>query len=953
MIAVPRSCTRLWPCVVMAASLARPSHGADTATDDARQMINAGEASSDTPSKLRCFTEAIRLAPTLVEAWVARAKAYLDAGRYDAALRDASEAIDLNPARWTPWAIRAETNMKLRRHRAAASDATDAIRLRPGHAGLHTMRAEVYRRMNLLDDAIEEASTALLIDRRSRDALATRAAALAARGRYELALGDLNSAISLHDQYPFAIHERARVLASLGQYHEAIADCDRLATLQPTKPEPLLLKAGILSDQGRFEEAQRAMSRAFMLGAREPKVWLQMASVQSQAKRWREALASCDRAIALSPGYALAFASRAETYRAMRDFGQALKESTKALELDPECVQAHATRGAAHMAIEDWDAALDDLSAAVERDPTHRFSLKLRARVYTIKREWGRALADAEALVKLAGNNREKADAYLVLGATYRDKGLFEQAIQVLSEAVKMAPRRSHPYFRRANAYRMAGKPKQAIPDCDAGLKLEPTSAFGQLLRGVCYFQMEDFAAARKDITRADAIDERREWESWVNAYLAEIARQEKRYRDAIRFATTALSTRPKIAHPMAYVVRAASRRQKAYYLQAIDDATRAIELRKGFAYAFAERGASRRALHDYDAAIEDCNRAISFLPFLDLAYHERAYSMLSRYRGEGTPHVGAGAALPAIITGLGGLDVPFELAKSISVRPESAGTGTANAVVIPERPYTPEPVAGAATESQSHPLDRAVSDFLMLLRTGYSAASSAAGLSQCLGELERFQEAKAVCDREIDRADESSLPDLYVARSMVLYALGQTDGGLEDARRAVSARPDEAAPRLVAAYGLALKDKWPECRANCEAALKQTGSLATRSRAMLLWCVADQQARVPTPVNVKALTQMAGKSHLGRTEWPTPLLSAIARSKALDAFAARVTALDEATVLKRRLCQVHYYFGMIDIGAGRLALGKEKLKRAVSLGSGQIIEFSLANATLQRFVGP
>jgi len=913
-------------------------------------MIQAGEAASDTASRLRCFGEAIRLAPALAEAWLSRAKVYLEANRYEDAVRDASAAIEIDPTDWIPWAIRAEANMKLRRHASAAANATEAIRLKPGHAGLHTMRAETYRRMSRLDDAIEEATTALLIDPRSREALATRAAALASLGRYELALTDLDTAISLHDEYAFAIHERAKVLASLGRFPEALLDCDRLTALDPGKPRALLLKADILSEQGRSGEARRVMSRALMLGAKDTKVWLQMASVQSRAKKWAEALASCNRAIALSPGYALAFAARAETYRSMRDLDQALRDSSKALELDPKCVQAHATRGATHMALEDWDSALDDLSAALEHDPTHRFSLRLRTRVYTVKRDWGRAIADAEALVKLAGSPPEKADAYLVLGATYRDKGLFAQAIQVLSEAVKIAPRLSHAYFRRANTYRMAGKPKQAIPDCDAGLKLAPRSAFGQLLRGVCYFQMKDFATARKDIARANVIDERREWEAWVNAYLAEIARQQKRYGDSIRLATNALSTKPKISHPMAYVVRAASRRQKRHFRQAIDDASRAIELRKGFAYAYAERGASRRAIHDYEAAIEDCNRAISFLPFLDLAYHERAYATLSKFRGEGTPHVGAGAVLPAIITGLDGLDVPFELARSASTRRKPDGAVASSAADAPPRPYTPEPVADRAASDRSHPLDRAVSDFRMLLRTGYSTASSAVGLAQCLGELGRSQEAKVVCDAEIGRADDPSLPDLHTARAMILYALGQAHAGLEDARRAVSARPDQAAPRLAAAYGLALNDEWPECQANCEGALKGSVPSALRSRIALLWCVADQQVRMPTSANVKAVIQLAGRGLLGRAEWPTPLLSAIVRSRMTEDFAAQVSAVDEPMVRRRRLCQVYYYYGMLDIGAGRLALGREKLKRAVSMGSGQIVELSLANATLQRF---
>lgn len=912
---------------------------------EADRMIEQGRTSTDAETRIRYFTEAIRLAPGLWSAWASRAEAHLAANALNAAVADATQAIKLDASQWLPWAVRANARLALREFAAAAEDATQAIERKPGMERLHAVRAEAYRHTARFTDAVDEATTALMIDARSKRALATRAAARIALGRRVPALEDLDAVISLYGDYLWAIDQRARLLADMKRYTESLRDCERLASLDPQNHEPLALKASILAGQGKFDEAIAVNRAALDRAPGRVVLWLHLGDTQCRAKRWSDAMASYAKAISLQPDYALAFAHRAEAHRLTGDYARAIADSALALKHDANCTFAYATRGAALSALEEWDSAITDLSSAIAKDSTYLFALRLRTRAYTAKHEWTRAVADAKRLLELAADDEDRSDAYIALGVAYRGKGLFQRSIQVLTDAIRIAPESSDAYFCRANTYRMAGRTEEAVPDCDAGLKLTPESAFGHLLRGVSYFQMSKYGIARSDIARALQFDTKGEWLAWAQAYLAEIARQEKQYDSSVDHATRALAARPKLAHPMAYVVRAASRRAKGLYAEAIADATAAIRIRKGFAYAYAERGAARRALRHYSQAIADCGRAISFMPFLKVAYYERGFALLGQYEGEGIEHAGEAAVLPAILSGLGEFDMPFELAQTAPQAPKTARSALALGATHTPRPYVPEPVKSQGDAKASHPLDRAVADFTMLLGMGYSTRSTTLGLSRCLHVMGRFREADAACGAELAKHEDAD--ELYLARAMARYALGEVSAGRGDARRGVAARPKEPAALLTAAYGDALAGEWAKCRAACEAALALGPTPTAHARLLLLWFAATMHER-PAPGQGK-LSERAAGLPAQTTDWPIPIVRALAGKRELAALAAGLPRTAPPHLLKDRLGQALYYFAMADLGAGRLAQAKDKLKRSVSLAAGHNIEFCLANSELKR----
>ena len=82
------------------------------------------------------------------------------------------------------------------------------------------------------------------------------------------------------------------------------------------------------------------------------------------------------------------------------------------------------------------------------------------------------------------------------------------------------------------------------------------------------------------------------------------------------------------------------------------------------------------------------------------------------------------------------------------------------------------------------------------------------------------------------------------------------------------------------------------------------------------------------------------------------PLVPFVGDGKSLDDILEILAGSLDEHVQQRRLCQVLFYDGVTELASGNAITGKQKLQRAVELGSRQVIEHILASAQLERLGG-
>ncbi|MDF2867275.1 MAG: hypothetical protein K0S11_745 [Gammaproteobacteria bacterium] len=180
------------------------------------------------------------------------------------------------------------------------------------------------------------------------------------------------------------------------------------------------------------------------------------------------------------------------------------------------------------------------------------------------------------------------ATAYHSRGCNKSNKGLYEEAIEDYTEALKLKSGYASAYFNRGVAYDELKQYEKAIADYSETLKLKPRLANVYNNRGVVY-------------------------------------RKLKQYEKAIADYDEALTINPRFAD--AYYNRGWAYDELEQYEKAIADYNEALNIKPKDAEAYNDRGWAYHNLKQYEKAIADYNKALKLNPEYAKAYHNRAYS--------------------------------------------------------------------------------------------------------------------------------------------------------------------------------------------------------------------------------------------------------------------------------------------------------------------------------------
>ena len=103
---------------------------------------------------LERYTEAIRLDPTLVQAFSNRGSAYLNLGQPELAIPDLDEAIRLNPTLAVAYSTRGLAHTNLGDFSQAVKDLNEAVRINPNFADAYSGRGFAHRAAGRLNRAV-------------------------------------------------------------------------------------------------------------------------------------------------------------------------------------------------------------------------------------------------------------------------------------------------------------------------------------------------------------------------------------------------------------------------------------------------------------------------------------------------------------------------------------------------------------------------------------------------------------------------------------------------------------------------------------------------------------------------------------------------------------------------------------------------------------------------------
>eukprot|EP01056_Protomagalhaensia_sp_Gyna25_P000254 Protomagalhaensia_sp_Gyna_25__253@NODE_111_length_5195_cov_31_637704_g88_i0_p1_GENE_NODE_111_length_5195_cov_31_637704_g88_i0NODE_111_length_5195_cov_31_637704_g88_i0_p1_ORF_typecomplete_len549_score78_29TPR_16/PF13432_6/0_0057TPR_16/PF13432_6/2_4e09TPR_16/PF13432_6/3_3e11TPR_16/PF13432_6/0_0083TPR_16/PF13432_6/0_0026TPR_16/PF13432_6/8_5e06TPR_16/PF13432_6/7_4e06TPR_16/PF13432_6/29TPR_16/PF13432_6/8e08TPR_16/PF13432_6/4_9e07TPR_16/PF13432_6/7_8e08TPR_19/PF14559_6/0_0062TPR_19/PF14559_6/2e07TPR_1 len=393
----------------------------------------------------------------------------------------------------------------------------------------------------------------------------------------------------------------------------------------------------------------------------------------------------------------------------------------------------------------------------------------------------------------------------------------FNQAVKAFDEAIRISPGNTEAYCRRSGVCRCLHDYRAALRDAVRATELDPTSAAAWNCKGLCLFELRQYAEARAALTEAI------HWNSNNALYYynrSNALLKLSLIRLALSDADRAVELNDR--HGAAWNNKGLCHFRLGEHGEAVKALNEAIKDEPDNAAYFANRCSARLAASDYIDALQDAERVIDLQRHDPGGYDLKGHCLLGlgncREAQRSWDQAIKRSPLQAdlfmsrsqALTRVGDRTAALKDArKAAQLAPDCAETwnwqgqcqmvakDSLSAKVSFDQAIELEPQESSyyVSRSEAH---LELNEMILALRDARRAVKlspqSAAAWSQrgrCLAQMHKFHDAKEAYDKAIEAAPDSA--KLYCHRGLVFTELHNLGAALEDANRAVERDPGNA----------------------------------------------------------------------------------------------------------------------------------------------------------------
>lgn len=208
-------------------------------------------------------------------------------------------------------------------------------------------------------------------------------------------------------------------------------------------------------------------------------------------------LEALNKAIELDSSSKNNYVARAKFFWRELKYDAAVRDFTKALNIDPKDADILTSRGFVFVnGLEQFDNAIKDFSKVIALAPKEINAYNSRAYTYWRMQNYQKSLEDYQKVVELEPKN---LSAYQMLASTYDNMKNFEMSASTYTELIKIKPTAQY-YNNRGWALSNVGKFKEAMPDFDKAISLEPKDGIYYKNRGNAKNKLGQYSSALEDL---------------------------------------------------------------------------------------------------------------------------------------------------------------------------------------------------------------------------------------------------------------------------------------------------------------------------------------------------------------------------------------------------------------------------------------------------------------------
>jgi protein O-GlcNAc transferase len=281
-------------------------------TRDAVRLIDEGNAierEGRINDAMRCYEDAILLAPTLARAHLNRGNVLLELGNTEAALDAYATALVRDPNYAGAHYNIGNAHVLSGQHEAALAAYRAAIALNPDFTDAEVAMGCVHEELGQLDAAVTSYRRALKIDPNYIEVHCNLGNALRALGQVDDAIEQYRRALAIKPDHADAHNCLGSALSEVGRLDDAAASYRRAVKLKPEFSEAHNNLASVLRESGQVVAAVASYERALRINPNYAEAQNNLGHALQDLGQAEEAVSSYRRALAIKPDFADAHSS--------------------------------------------------------------------------------------------------------------------------------------------------------------------------------------------------------------------------------------------------------------------------------------------------------------------------------------------------------------------------------------------------------------------------------------------------------------------------------------------------------------------------------------------------------------------------------------------------------------------------------------------------------------------
>ena len=395
------------------------------------------------PAERQALETAIKLDPTVAQAWSKLGVLDMSQGRPDDAIQNFKKAIEIDPQLTEAQLNLATIYDAKGQFKEAEALLTRAIENDPQYAQAHFNLGLVLAQQQRFPEAESELSKAATLDAGNLNVQTALAEVEAREGKSESSTEILRKVAAAtpdnfqdHLNLGIALADHLEVEAALAEFTKAVE-------LNPGSAIAHYNRGRLLLDERHFEDAKPELEKAISLDAHFGDAIYLLAVTERQLGQTGKSLALSEKSVELAPGNSRAYYLLGQNLASMKRDQEAIAAWKHAVQLDPNSTEvlyrlsqalheSDPSEAGKYTAL--LKARLADQQATSQADITGNLALAAH------NHDYAKAIAELEKAIEICGECRDQATLKKDLGLIEARSGDLAAAAQALKAAASLNP---------------------------------------------------------------------------------------------------------------------------------------------------------------------------------------------------------------------------------------------------------------------------------------------------------------------------------------------------------------------------------------------------------------------------------------------------------------------------------------------------------------------------------